>query len=133
MPAQDNKAIFLRFIEELRRGNVGIVDEVCSPNFRFYSLNSPNFPRGLEGARMLVSRGRDSGVEAKIEDIIAENDKLAVRWTFTGTYSGERKPGYPELGQKITFASMSFYRFVNGKIEEDWGLDVVSPSGNPWG
>lgn len=133
MPAQDNKAIFLRFIEELRRGNVGIVDEVCSPNFRFYSLNSPNFPRGLEGARMLVSRGRDSGVEAKIEDIIAENDKLAVRWTFTGTYSGERKSGYPELGQKITFASMSFYRFVNGKIEEDWGLDVVSPSGNPWG
>jgi hypothetical protein len=34
MPAQENKAIFLRSIEELMRGNIGIVDEVCSPNFR---------------------------------------------------------------------------------------------------
>jgi hypothetical protein len=34
MSAQENKAIFLRFIEELMRGNIGIVDEVCSPNFR---------------------------------------------------------------------------------------------------
>jgi SnoaL-like polyketide cyclase len=132
MPAQENKAIFLRFIEELRRGNIGIVNEVCSPNFRFYSPNSPSFPRGLEGARMLVSRGKDSAVEAKIEDIICEDDRVAVRWTFTGIYRGEPHPGYPKPGQKITFGSMSFYRFVNGKIEEDWGLDVVSPTDDPW-
>ncbi|MBV9182564.1 MAG: ester cyclase [Acidobacteria bacterium] len=132
MPAQENKAIFLRFIEELRRGNIGIVDEVCSPNFRFYSPNSPNFPRGLEGARMLASRGKDSAVEAKIEDIICEDDRVAVRWTFTGIYRGEPQPGYPKPGQKITFGSMSFYRFVNDKIEEDWGLDVVSPTDDPW-
>ena len=49
MSAQENKAIFLRFIEELGRRNLAIVEEVCSPSFRFYSPNSPNFPRGLEG------------------------------------------------------------------------------------
>jgi SnoaL-like polyketide cyclase len=115
MSAQENKAVFLRFVEELRRGNVAIVDDVCSPNFRFYSPNSPNFPKGLEGARMPVNRGRDSGVEARIEDIIAEGDKVAVRWTFTGIYRGEPLPGYPTPGQKITFGSMSFYRFADGK------------------
>ncbi len=95
MPAQENKAIFLGFIEELRRGNIRIVDEVCSPNFRFYSPNSPNFPRGLEGARMLATRGTDSAIEAKIEDIICEDDRVAVRWTITGIYRGAPQPGYP--------------------------------------
>ena len=132
MSAEENKAVFLRFVDELRRGNVAIVDEVCSAKFRFYSPNLPNFPKGLEGARMLVKRGRDSGIEARIEDIIAEDDKVAVRWTFTGIYRGEPQPGYPKPGDKITFGSMSFYRFVNGKIEEDWGLDVVSSIDDPW-
>ena len=53
MSAQDNKAVFLRFVEELGRENVAIVDEVCSPNFRFYS---PNFPLGDRERRSLVSR-----------------------------------------------------------------------------
>lgn len=79
MSAPDNKAIFLHFIEELGHGNIGIVGEACSANFRFYSPNSPDFPRGLEGARMLVSRGQNSSAEASIEDIIAEGDKVAVR------------------------------------------------------
>jgi len=132
MSAQENKAIFIRFIEELGRGNVGIIDEVCSPNFRFYSPNSPNFPRGLEGARMLIGRGRNSNAQGRIEDIVAEDDKVAVRWTFTGVYRGEPRPGYPQPGEKITLGSMSFYRFVDGKIEEDWGLDVVSATVDPW-
>jgi predicted SnoaL-like aldol condensation-catalyzing enzyme len=132
MSAAENKAIFLRFIDELVRGNLAIVDEVCAPTFRFYSPNSPNFPRGLEGARMLVSRGRDAGVQTKIEDIFAEGDKVAVRWTYTGIYRGEPRPGYPKPGERIVFGSMSIYRFADGKIEEDWGLDVVSPVGDPW-
>ena len=46
--------------------------------------NSANFPRGLEGARTLVNRGQTSEVQTRIEDIIAEDDKVAVRWTFFG-------------------------------------------------
>ena len=30
------------------------------------------------------------------------------------------------------FGSMSIYRFADEKVEEDWGLDVVSPVPNPW-
>ena len=100
MSAHDNKAIFVRFVEELGRGNIGIVDEVCSPNFRFYSPNSPNFPGGIEGARMLVSRGKDSSVSARIEDIVAEGNTVAVRWTYTGIYRGEPRPGYPMPGSR---------------------------------
>ena len=44
MTADQNKTIFLQFIDELRRGNLAIIDEVCSPNFAFHSPNWPNWP-----------------------------------------------------------------------------------------
>jgi hypothetical protein len=116
MPATENKAIFLRFTDEIRKGNLGIVDEICSPDFAFYSPNSPDWPRGLEGARQLVGRGMSGGVQGTIEDIIAEADKIAVRWTFRGISQGTAKPGYPDPGESYTIGSMNMYRFADGKI-----------------
>src|SRR5690349_1317215 len=49
MTAEQNKAIFLRFIDELRRGNLAIIDEVCSPEFAFHS---PNWQNGREESRV---------------------------------------------------------------------------------
>jgi hypothetical protein len=130
MTVEENKATFLRFIDELRKGNLDAVDEFCSSNFAFYSPNYPDWPRGLEGARQLAERGISGGLQVTIEDIIAEGDIVAVRWTSRGIYRGEAKPGYPEPGASFTIGSMSMYRFVNGKVEEDWGLDVFWPADN---
>ena len=44
MTADQNETIFLQFIDELRRGNLAIIDEVCSLNFAFHSPNWPNWP-----------------------------------------------------------------------------------------
>jgi hypothetical protein len=40
MASEQNKAIFLRFIDELRKGNLAIIDEMCSPDFVFHSPNA---------------------------------------------------------------------------------------------
>jgi len=135
MSAEENKAIFLRFVEELKRGNLGIIDEVCSPNFAFYSPNSPDWPRGLEGARQLIMRARSviPDLQSSVEDIFAEGDKVAVRWTFRGTYQGEARPSYPKPGERFTQGAISIYRFVEGKIEEDWGVEAFCPTSLPWG
>jgi len=131
MAAEQNKAIFLRFVDELRKGNLSIIDEVCSPDFAFHSPNWPKWQRGIEGARKLATFGsqlyRDA--RATIDDIIAENDKLAIRWTITGTWIGEQRRGSPRIGEKVIVGAMSWYRFVDGKIIEDWGTEVLWPSG----
>jgi predicted ester cyclase len=134
MSAEDNKAIFLRFLAELRKGNWGIIDEVCSPNFAFYSPQYPNWPRGLEGARQLIALSRTvfSDVQSTVEDIFAEGDKVAVRWTMRGTYKGEAKPGFPPPGAQVSLVAISIYRFAEGKIEEDWGIEAFWPPGTPW-
>ena len=134
MSAHENKAILVRLAEEFNRGNLGIVDEIFSPNLRIISPSPdwPPFPDGVEGARVMLSAMREAGVEMKIEDIIAEDDRVAVRWTTTGMYRGEPKPGYPKPGEKVTYGNIAFYRIVNGKIDRDWGVDIMSPTHDPW-
>jgi ketosteroid isomerase-like protein len=135
MSAEENKAIFLKFIDELGRGNLSVIDEVCSPNFAFHSPNWPDWPRGLEGARALVTLARKlfADTQGSIEDIFAEGDKVVVRTASSGTYIGEAKPGSPNPGDRFSLGTMSMYRFVDGKIEDDWGVEVFGPVGKPWG
>ena len=109
MSAEENKAIFLKFIDELARGNLAVIDEVCSPNFAFHSPNWPGWPRGLEGARALATLGRKlfADVQGSIEDIFAEGDKVAVRWASSGTYIGEAKPGSPNPGDRASLTRIN--------------------------
>ena len=134
MSAEENKATLLRVVNELNKGKFDFIDDVFSPDFAFYSPTSPNWPRGLEGARKMITQLRSilPDVHATVEDIFAEGDKVAVRWTFRGTYQGEVRPGFPTPGERITITSISMYRFANGKIEEDWGVDGLWRTGDAW-
>ncbi|MGA8641764.1 ester cyclase [Candidatus Binatus sp.] len=135
MTPEENKAIFVRFMKELGKGNLAIVDEVCSPDFAFHSPNFPNWPRGLEGARMLAGAGgrlfADS--ESRLDDIFAVDDKLVIRMTIRGTYIGEPIPGFPKKGEQFSMGGVAIYRFVDGKIVDDWGIQVSCPTDTPWG
>ena len=134
MTAEENKAILIHFIGELRKGNYGIIDEVCSPDFAFYSPNYHGWPRGLEGARAIASLGRKifRDAEGKIEDIFGVGDRVAVRWSTRGIYQGEAKPGFPVPGEHCTMGAISIYRFVDGKIVEDWGVEAFSAAASAW-
>jgi predicted ester cyclase len=135
MSGEENKAIFLRFVEALKARKPGIIEEFFSPNFAFHSPRNPDWPRGLEGARKMLTSSSDvvSDFGASIEDIFAEGDKVAVRWTFRATYKGEVGPGSPTLGERFNQAAISIYRFVNGKIEDDWGVEGPPTSQAAWG
>ncbi len=52
-----------------------------------------------------------------IEDIIAEGDKVWVRFKATGTHKGEYR-GLAPTGKKITVMGVDIYRIVNGKVVE---------------
>jgi predicted ester cyclase len=45
----------------------------------------------LEGARKIISTAAAAipDLQSTIEDICAEGDKVAVRWTFRGTYGAK--------------------------------------------
>src|SRR5215471_19325186 len=115
MSPEENKAILLRFISELRNGNLSIIDEVCSPNFAFHSPNFPDWPRGLEGAKQLILTGPSMFSESQStwDDIFAADDKVVIRFTIRGRYIGEVKNGFPKPGERFSMGAIAIYRFLD--------------------
>ena len=52
--------------------------------------------------------------------MIAEDDKLAARFTMRGTHKGTFF-GVPPSGKKIEVKAMNFYRITDGWIVEEHG------------
>ncbi len=58
-------------------------------------------------------------LQAHIEDIVAAQDKVAVRLRFRGTHCGEFLD-IPATGRTIEYVSHEFYRIADGLIAEEW-------------
>ena len=67
-----------------------------------------------------------------IEDMIADGDKVAVRYTLEGTHKGELF-GVPPTGQHVSIKSIAIERVSDGKIREHWrvtdSLDMMQQLG----
>ena len=55
------------------------------------------------------------------EELIAEGERVAERWTGRGTHRGELQ-GIPPTGKRVEVPGSVFYRIVDGKIVEFRGL-----------
>lgn len=55
-----------------------------------------------------------------IDDVVAEGDKVVVRWTGRGTHLGEWN-GSPPTGRQVTTTGIDIERFVDGRIVEENG------------
>ena len=58
-------------------------------------------------------------VHFTLEDISAEGDTVAVRWTFLGTQEGEIR-GISPTGKKVLMTGMHMYHFSCGQAENLW-------------
>jgi len=55
------------------------------------------------------------------DDLIAEDDKVVIRNTVTGTHLGEYR-GVPPTGKSVSYNEMFIFRFADGRIAEMWGV-----------
>ena len=120
MSAEENKAIYLRVVEELNRGDLESSLAFTAPDA---TLNGQ--PLGREGdkhrAQMLATAFPDQHYE--IQEMIAEGDKLVVRWRMTGTHEGELvgpTMTIPATGKRLDLWGMSMYLMEGGMAKEIW-------------
>ena len=89
--------------------------------------------QGLEKYKQFITTLRNGypDFHETIEDIIAEGDKVWVRFTFTGTHTGEYQEYLPSIGKitlaptgkKITISLVDIFRIVDGKVV-DWIWEI---------
>jgi steroid delta-isomerase-like uncharacterized protein len=122
MPSSENKAAERRLVAEVwNKHNSQAVDEFVAPdvvmNNSVMSLGSgrDGYKRALE---MVFAAFPD--VQLTIDDLIAEGDLVAERWTMIGTHQGEFM-GMPATNKRLTLTGIDIYRYSGGKRVEAWG------------
>ena len=120
MSAQRNKEVVRRFIEEIFvKGKVAAVDELTAADFVPHSW--PSVKPGIESLKEAVVRVSSglSGVRMTIEDMITEDDRVAVRLTAHAVQKGTFM-GIPASGKSYTISEIHIFRVRDGKVVEHW-------------
>lgn len=123
MPAEENKVIVRRFIEQIfNRGNMSLVDEILAPDFVEHEELPPGIPRDREGVKQLTAMLHNAfpDFKATIDDLIAADDKVVIRMIWTGTQEGEFM-GIPPSGNSVNVEVIDIMRLDGGKVVEHWG------------
>ena len=117
--AQTNVEIVRRVAGEIwNQGNLAVADELFADDFVNHDPN-PGGVADLEGYKKWVLEWRAAFPDYHVEvhDLIAEADKVGVRYTVTGTHQGELF-GVPASGIRVTMKGINIYRLDHGKIAE---------------
>lgn len=121
MAAEENKVLARRFIEEAwDEGNLGAIDEMTVEDFVYHDP-PPGIPSTREGFRRIVAMSRAAFPDLRIvvEDVIAEEDRVAIRYTMRATHQGELM-GIPPTGEQVAVPGIVVLRVRDGKLTERW-------------
>jgi predicted ester cyclase len=116
-----NKAILRRYYEELWNGwNLAIADELIDADIAFRGSLGVTV-RGLEGFTRYVTLVRSAfpDFHNTIEDLIAEDDRVAARLTYRGSHRGELF-GMAPTGKRVVYTGIAIFRIAGGKIVDGW-------------
>ena len=102
MSAESNRALIQRFYDEgWNANNLDVYEELVTDDFVDHQA-IPGLPPGREGFKMLnvMFRSAFPDVWVNVDGIVADDDKVACRWTSTGTHEGDLF-GIPPTGAKV--------------------------------
>src|SRR6266700_4623463 len=121
MSLEKNKAIARRYQEEVwGKGNLDLLDELLATNFLDHSLPARMDP-GFAGAKQAVKGAHDAFPDGQwtVEDLIAEGDKVVIRWKMHAAHKHEFR-GIAPGGKPVTVTGITILRIVDSKIAERW-------------
>nr|MDZ8003355.1 ester cyclase [Nostoc sp. DedSLP05]MDZ8100869.1 ester cyclase [Nostoc sp. DedSLP01] len=126
MSLEQNKAIVLQCYKAYDQGNLEQAKELFAPNIVIDSLGPVIHGRDEFFEYMKIIRSTFPDSYHTFEDVIAEDDKVVTRGTFTGIHRREYL-GIPPTGKQVTISVVHIDRLRDGKVIEHWGLsDALS-------
>jgi steroid delta-isomerase-like uncharacterized protein len=111
--AEENAALVLE--------SIGALLAVVAPDIVIHYAEMPEPLHGRETWQQgfELMRRAFPDLEAHVDDLVAAEDKVAIRVSFRGTHQGEFQ-GIPATGRTIHYISHEFYRVEDGLFAEEW-------------
>jgi len=109
----DNKRTIDRLFDRcFNQGDLALLDELVAPEYV-----GPQDTRGPNGFRGIVAGLRTGfpDIHYTLDDVLAEGDRVAVRWHWTGTNTGPFR-AFPPTGKSFTNPGVGIFQLRGGKI-----------------
>ena len=124
MSTEENKATVRRAIEEgWNQGHAAVFDELNAPTFVNHDPGAPGVHTNADYKRWATERlSAFPNLHITIEDLVAEGDQVAMRWTFRGTHTGDlvAPMTLPATGKQVTVTGITIVRLAGGRAVEVW-------------
>jgi steroid delta-isomerase-like uncharacterized protein len=122
VPAEENKAIFRRYVEEVpNRGNLEVADEIFG-RYLAHQSDGSTLERGPEEVKRFTEEYRSAFPDWRIsiDEQIAEGDTVVNRVTLRGTHQRQFRD-MPPTGKEVEVKAVTIFRFSEeGKVVETW-------------
>ena len=117
---QTNKETIRRLFAAFAALDDRAMDALLAPDFLSHSVppGCSNDAAGMKKAAVLLHTALHD-CRNEIDDIVAEGDKVVVRYTTRATHGGDLF-GVPASGRAVTLTGIEMYRLSNGKVAEMW-------------
>lgn len=113
----ENKVLMRKLIRVFETGNLSEVPALIDADYIDHQGLGGTTLRGGDGFRRVVTAARQAFLDLRvsIEDLLAEDDRVAAQLRWHGT-----RPG----GEPIERETLDIVRFANGRAIEHWGTSL---------
>ena len=122
MTPDENEALVRRAVEAIwNGGDLDLADRLFAPNYVNHGGLIPDAVRGPEAIKfsVVLYRTAFSHFQVTVEDLIAQGDTVAFRWTARSAPPVDSQTSTPRTAPD-TLHGMTFSRLAGGQIVESW-------------
>ena len=115
MPDQtrdESKRTVEKLFDTFNQDDLGPLDELVSPDY--VGAQGDKGPAGFRVV-MVGLRAAFRDVHYTVDEAVAEGDRVAVRWHWTGTHTSPFR-GFPATGKAVLNPGVGIFRVAGGKI-----------------
>ena len=122
MSIENNKRLMTHFVEFINTASELLSKELIAAEAKFFVPGQTESLYGPIGYLNIINMMRSgfSDIQWELEDMVAEDNKIAARFTMRGTHNGPFF-GMPATFRAIEVKAVNFYRFHNDQIIEEFG------------
>jgi steroid delta-isomerase-like uncharacterized protein len=120
------RALVRRHIEQgFNRGDWTVCQETLADDYtaRYGAASEANVGRDHYVRVCTFLRNSFPDVAISIEDLVAEGDKIVMRYLERGTLTGKPFLGIEPAGQAYAKPGTTVYRVAAGRLAESWGVE----------